>query len=284
MHRDILWQKLTNVCGLKEPFTFENRIFNAVMLLVAATGMATVVLNLVIGNHVLQIIISLLCALVPILCFLYSIVCRQYKKLIVPTVVFFESVLVVGWFVTGGINGSVPYYFFILIIYSVVFLDHPFRVAVPLVSLSVVLLSIIDFSCPELIINYDNGKQKYIDVCFSIFLCLIITSAIIFVIFREYKNERNNKDLMLDQAIRDREIIDNAMREIKVLKGLLPICSHCKKIRDDQGSWRQLEEYILAHSEAQFSHSLCSKCAKQLYPDFTSDNLDRIHPGSPCLP
>ena len=55
--------------------------------------------------------------------------------------------------------------------------------------------------------------------------------------------------------------------EIKILSGLLPICSSCKKIRDDKGYWSQIEAYIQEHSEAQFSHSICPKCAKELYPD-----------------
>jgi PAS domain S-box-containing protein len=57
------------------------------------------------------------------------------------------------------------------------------------------------------------------------------------------------------------------LAEVKTLSGLLPICSSCKKIRDDSGYWSQIEEYIKAHSEAEFSHSLCPDCVKRLYPD-----------------
>jgi len=55
--------------------------------------------------------------------------------------------------------------------------------------------------------------------------------------------------------------------EVKTLSGLLPICASCKKIRDDTGYWNQIETYIKAHSEADFSHSICPACAKELYPD-----------------
>ena len=55
-------------------------------------------------------------------------------------------------------------------------------------------------------------------------------------------------------------------KELKVLKGLLPICASCKKIRDDKGYWHQIESYIRNHSEAEFSHGICSNCAKKLYP------------------
>ena len=53
---------------------------------------------------------------------------------------------------------------------------------------------------------------------------------------------------------------------IKTLRGIVPICSGCKKIRDDQGSWHQVEVYVHDHSEAEFSHGLCPDCLKRLYP------------------
>jgi K+-sensing histidine kinase KdpD len=59
-----------------------------------------------------------------------------------------------------------------------------------------------------------------------------------------------------------------AMDDLKILRGLLPICASCKRIRDDQGSWTQIEGYIQAHSEADFSHGICPDCSKRIYPDF----------------
>jgi DNA-binding response OmpR family regulator len=62
--------------------------------------------------------------------------------------------------------------------------------------------------------------------------------------------------------------VENSLKEIKVLQGLLPICMNCKKIRDDQGVWTQMEAYISTHSNAEFSHGLCSECAAKLYPRY----------------
>lgn len=67
-----------------------------------------------------------------------------------------------------------------------------------------------------------------------------------------------------DQA-RDAELRE-AMAHLKILGGLLPICASCKKIRDEDGTWQQLESYIHAHSQAQFSHGLCPTCLDRLYP------------------
>ena len=68
---------------------------------------------------------------------------------------------------------------------------------------------------------------------------------------------------------REQLIVDlqDALARIKTLHGLIPICAGCKKIRDDQGYWNQIEGYIRKHSEAEFTHSLCPECADQLYGD-----------------
>jgi CheY-like chemotaxis protein len=70
---------------------------------------------------------------------------------------------------------------------------------------------------------------------------------------------------------RSNEELQQALREVKVLKGLVPICASCKKIRNDQGFWQQLEEYLQQHSEAEFSHGLCTPCIKKLYPGVYAD-------------
>lgn len=68
---------------------------------------------------------------------------------------------------------------------------------------------------------------------------------------------------------RSNDELQRALREVKVLKGLVPICASCKKIRNDQGFWQQLEEYIQQHSEAEFSHGLCTPCIKSITLVFT---------------
>ncbi len=65
------------------------------------------------------------------------------------------------------------------------------------------------------------------------------------------------------------ERLEKALTEVKTLSGMLPICASCKKIRDDKGYWSRIEEYITLHSEAQFTHGICPKCAERLYPGLT---------------
>ena len=70
--------------------------------------------------------------------------------------------------------------------------------------------------------------------------------------------------------------LQNALNEIKVLRGILPICSKCKKIRDDEGYWEQIESYIDKHSDARFRHGLCPDCIKELYPDIAPEVLNNF--------
>ena len=63
-----------------------------------------------------------------------------------------------------------------------------------------------------------------------------------------------------------------ARDKVKVLNGLLPICSNCKKIRDDKGYWNRIEAYIHDHSEADFTHAICPICAKKLYPELYTED------------
>lgn len=71
----------------------------------------------------------------------------------------------------------------------------------------------------------------------------------------------------LTMRIEREKQLKNKIEEVRTLNGLLPICSSCKKIRDDKGYWQQLESYIESRSEALFSHGLCPDCMKDLYGD-----------------
>ena len=72
----------------------------------------------------------------------------------------------------------------------------------------------------------------------------------------------------LEEQIRLISQLQEALAKVKQLSGLLPMCASCKKIRDDNGYWNQLEAYISDHSEADFSHGICPECVKKLYPEY----------------
>jgi sigma-B regulation protein RsbU (phosphoserine phosphatase) len=79
--------------------------------------------------------------------------------------------------------------------------------------------------------------------------------------------------VQLQQSLADRVVeLEQALLRVKHLQGLLPICAYCKKIRDDRNYWQQVEGYIAAHSDAQFSHSICPEC----YDHHVRPELDRL--------
>jgi PAS domain S-box-containing protein len=69
------------------------------------------------------------------------------------------------------------------------------------------------------------------------------------------------------ELIQSKEIIEHLKREVNTLRGIIPICSACKNIRDDKGYWQLFEAYIRDRSEAEFSHSICPECFEKLYPE-----------------
>ena len=89
--------------------------------------------------------------------------------------------------------------------------------------------------------------------------------------------ELERKNLYLNELT---ENLGKALAEVKKLSGFLPICSFCKRIRNDKGYWQQLEEYISEHSEAEFSHGMCSECMEKHYGEFLRDTEEEFGKGN----
>ncbi len=89
-----------------------------------------------------------------------------------------------------------------------------------------------------------------------------LTSFVIVSVAFSHLKARFEKERQLNAEL------TKALRDVKKLSGLLPICASCKKIRDDRGYWNQIEAYIRERSEAEFSHGICPDCAKKLYPEY----------------
>lgn len=98
--------------------------------------------------------------------------------------------------------------------------------------------------------------------------CFIFILGCIFVALLIYS---------LSVVNRQQREVETALAQVKTLKGLIPICSECKKIRDDKGYWHQVEVYVRQHSEADFTHGVCPECMKELYPK----QYKKLYPGPP---
>ena len=83
-----------------------------------------------------------------------------------------------------------------------------------------------------------------------------------FVIYKDISKQKR-AETEREKVIAD---LKQALEKVKTLSGLIPICSHCKKIRDDTGYWQKVEEYLSQHSDVDFSHSICPECLQKYYP------------------
>ena len=99
----------------------------------------------------------------------------------------------------------------------------------------------------------------------NIIICVLITGIAIVIFVLTFKKYQNRIEGLSEIESEQKIELEKALLEVKQLSGLLPICSSCKKIRDDKGKWVQLEKYIGMHSEAVFSHGICPDCGKELY-------------------
>lgn len=85
---------------------------------------------------------------------------------------------------------------------------------------------------------------------------------------RQHINDLNRTNHEKELLI---EHLKGALKTVETMTGLLPICSSCKKIRDDEGYWQQVEQFISLHTSAQLTHSICPDCARELYPEETAE-------------
>ncbi|UCG78100.1 MAG: hypothetical protein JSV21_11170 [Nitrospirota bacterium] len=115
---------------------------------------------------------------------------------------------------------------------------------------------------PELLITNVPGHEIYIRIL--ILICFILFGLIAARLIEKQKiAEKKNEELISG--------LQNALERVKLLSGLLPVCSSCKKIRDEEGHWTQIELYIRDRSEADFTHSVCPDCFKRLYPEIKNN-------------
>lgn len=203
-------------------------------------------------------------------------------------------------FLTSGINAFLggrqriwPY------ILSVVFLTITaihFTYVTPSLSARIIIISsllilygvyfgvLVERKVPLLL----GGRNWFLTITIYAFVCWLIVRIILTIIL-----ERHSAGFMSASAIQGASFVIFAVlnvavtvglitlnfqrveldlrksaEEISTLKGIIPICANCKKIRDDQGYWNHLEKYIREHADVEFSHGICPECREKLYPGF----------------
>lgn len=101
--------------------------------------------------------------------------------------------------------------------------------------------------------------------------CILLWS---FELSGRVKNRMAQERDYLEEKVQERtQELQDALTQVKTLRGLLPICSNCKKIRDDEGTWNSIEKYIVTKTEADLTHGICPECCKTLYPDLYAQGV-----------
>ena len=156
------------------------------------------------------------------------------------------------WIMTGGITGpGLLHFVSYLCFYSLIFSGRLKKIALIGLIAEFIALTTLELIHAEFIRSYTSPEQQFIEL----FIAAAILSSALVMGISIVKSSFHNQNRELEKAL----------KEINTLRGVIPICSSCKKIRDDEGYWNFLETYIETRSEALFSHSLCPSCADELY-------------------
>jgi len=191
-------------------------------------------------------------------------------KRMYQTAFFFLILLTLNyiWYYNAGSSGSVPYYFFAEIIYLVFFFRGWKRIIfMCLVMANVSLLMLSELWLPELLVPFMSSGDRMADQITGFLTSSGACCILLWVLVSTYDGEHErrsqlNRDLaeVLELNLQKTAELEKSILEIKTLRGFLPICACCKKIRDDYGLWTRVEEYISTHTDAEFSHGLCPDC------------------------
>ncbi|NTW98556.1 MAG: response regulator [Geobacteraceae bacterium] len=112
----------------------------------------------------------------------------------------------------------------------------------------------------------EEGAHQGLDIGGTDYLTKPVNLDLLKLRVRNHIESKERNDLVKEQRnllARQKEELEAVLARVKQLEGIIPICSYCKKIRDDQSSWHQLEQYISDHSEALFSHAICPHCFEE---------------------
>jgi len=200
---------------------------------------------------------------------------------------FIVIVLNVSWFTDAGANGSIGYFFFAAVVYTGIFFRGRLRTTLlVLFTLNGLALIVADYLYPKFSIPFENDFARMLDLTTGFVVSTIGLSLMIWVLRAGFDGERRRQvelNRQLAEALevnrRRTEELEATLAEVKTLRGLLPICSNCKSVRDDAGLWTQIERYVSSHTDASFTHSLCPGCMRHLFPEDAEAVLAKMnHP------
>jgi hypothetical protein len=161
----------------------------------------------------------------------------------------------------GAGNGTVVYWLFPFPVAFMFFLGN--KEGIMFSGIFLVILS-------SLLINPFSLEIYSYDISISIRFIASLLFLTLIIYGLEASLEKYGRMLVEknNTLLKEKQHLEKALKENNTLSGLIPICSNCKKIRDDEGYWHQVEVYVRDHSDANFTHGICPDCLKKLYPSY----------------
>ncbi len=216
---------------------------NSVLILVNFIGFAGLLvygsINIYRGSFVIGIL-EIAGSLIFFIAFLYTAKTKKATISKIIQIIIFQ-LLIVYLFKTGGIEKAGVFWLFLAPVIYFFYMGDKKGVFWFLVQLAIMMVQFV-------LSKFDVITIAYNDITVYVVTTVLIIESVIL-----YIHER---------------ILRHHIVQEKVLRGLLPICSNCKKIRDDDGYWNNIESYIKIHSEADFTHGICPECTEKLYPGY----------------
>jgi len=184
-------------------------------------------------------------------------------KTLDKTIIIFLSIMVTHILI---VSSFAEYSNIAIIVWDIIVIIHIYTVVPTQLTIQIVIAIYLTIGEIIFLIAFKHTSWKTMEIL-SVFGAFMWANILgIFISHRVHKLRRKQFILNnIEQKIM--EDLENALSEVKVLRGIIPICSFCKKIRNDEGYYEEVEEYISKNTDADFSHTICPECLKEYYPD-----------------
>ncbi|MBI3504464.1 MAG: hypothetical protein HY059_06450 [Proteobacteria bacterium] len=282
------WRKVIRELGTgPRTATLEERLFRRLCLLVGSLLLFVVVpLDASLG---LSRWLEASAVVVGIAMFMLNWLAAHGRMLPRTFLFLVVTTLNIGWFTEGGVEGAIGYFFFAVVVFTVIFFRGVQRtVFLVLFVVDGLALIVVDYLHPAWSVDYASPRDRVLDLTSGFVVSTVGLAMMIWLLRSAYDLERR-RQMELNRRLSDaleanqRHVDELAasLAEVRTLRGLLPICSNCKSVRDDAGLWTQIEQYVSDHSDASFTHSLCPDCLRRLYPELAEAVLEKIKTAAP---
>jgi signal transduction histidine kinase len=217
--------------GDPQTVILEARVFNATLFLVFCACIVSEVENIFCVGKLVMHLLTILAIFLSMGAYLASRKMGIWKSLVLPVFLAFLGILSYFWIIQGGLSGSTVFYFFLLNCASIIVFQGLYKMlATILVCIFVLTLILIEVTHPAIIVPYVSSTQRYLDVSIILIVCLLTNSFIIYEIFQQYLIERTAKNLLLENAVREKEKVvqekEKAEKAVIAKQRLLSMVSH----------------------------------------------------------